>query len=496
MNLNDIKPNSVEYLQLLEELEKRLKYNKLDSLFPDDGRYARANYPKQLRFFEAGNHFKQRLLAGGNRVGKTLSGGVEMTYHLTGLYPKWWKGKKFLNPIKAWAVGKSNQVVKEVMQDCLLGPITDMGSGLIPEHLIIDTTRKAGVANTIEMVQVQHVSGGVSELIFKSYEQGRGDFQGTKKQVIWMDEEPRDYGIFEECLMRTMDDISPGIIYITFTPLLGLTPLVRSFLNGGRFSDNGTNPTDSAKFAIQVTWEDIPHLSVEQKDEMKNSIAPHLRDARTKGIPSLGAGAVYPFSEDDIMVKPFEIPYYWPKAYGFDVGVKRTAAIWTAFDPDSGIYYLYSEHYLGNLEKGINVVPIHADALKARGAWIPGVIDTSALRANEIDGTVIYEQYVDQGLNLEMANKAVEAGVLKICQMFAAGRIKVFNTCQNWLQEFRTYSRDEKTGKIAEKQEDHLMDAMRYLFMACPDVLQLEPDPDAYRTYIHAKNDMDSITGY
>jgi len=251
----------LEYLRLLEALESKVKYNKFESMFPEDGKYKRVNYPKQLAFFQAGNKFKQRLLAGGNRVGKTMAGGYEMTCHLTGLYPSWWKGKRFLNPVKAWAVGKSNQVVKEVMQDCLIGPLSDMGSGLIPKHLIVDSTRKVGVANAVEVLHVKHVSGGISELIFKSYEQGREDFQGTKKQVIWLDEEPRDYGVYEECLMRTMDDISPGIIYITFTPLLGLTSLVQSFLAGGRFSEDGSNPQDKSKYAVQVTWEDIPHLS-------------------------------------------------------------------------------------------------------------------------------------------------------------------------------------------------------------------------------------------
>lgn len=486
------KQEELEYLKLLEALENKVKYNKFSAMFPDEGKYRRECYSKHIRFFDAGAVYKQRLLSGGNRVGKTLSGGFEMVCHLTGLYPSWWKGRRFLNPIKAWAVGKSNQVVKEVQQECLLGPLNDTGSGLIPKDLLVGLTRKVGVANAVEMIQVKHVSGGISELIFKSYEQGREDFQGTKKDVIWMDEEPRDYGIFEECLMRTMDDIKPGIVYMTFTPLFGLSQIVMSFLKGGRFSPDGTNPDDRSKWAIQIEWDEAPHLSEEQKNELRNSIAPHLRDARTKGLPSLGAGAVYPYSEDEIMVQPFEIPPYWPKAYGLDVGWNRTAAIWAAMDPDSQVYYLYSEHYMGEA-----VPAVHASAIKARGKWINGVIDTASLRSNELDGRCMFDQYVNEDLNLEMANKAVEAGVLKICQLLASGRIKVFNTCTNWLQEFRTYRRDERHGKIAEKQEDHLMDAWRYLMMACPDILTLEPDPESYRKYREYDQPIqDEVTGY
>lgn len=481
-----------EHLQLLEALEKKLKYNKFDSIFPEEGKYKRESYAKAMKFFEAGSKYKQRLLAGGNRTGKTLSGGFEMVCHLTGKYPSWWKGRKFLNPVKAWAVGKSNQVVKEVQQECLLGPLTDLGSGLIPKDLIIGLpVRKVGVANAIELVRVKHISGGISELIFKSYEQGRDDFQGTAKDVIWLDEEPRDYDIFEECLMRTMDDIKPGIVYMTFTPLFGLSKLVMSFLKGGRFSDNGENPSDKGKWAIQIGWSDIPHMSEDQKAELMNSISPHLRDARTKGLPHLGAGVIYPYSEDEILIEPRDIPVYWPKAYGLDVGWNRTAAIWCAFDPDSGVYYLYSEHYMGEA-----VPAVHASAIKARGKWIPGVIDTAALRANELDGRCIYDQYVDEDLTLEYADKSVEAGIMKIQQLLAAGRIKVFNTLSNWIQEFRTYRRDEKSGKVAEKQEDHLMDAWRYLIMSCPDILSLEPDPEIYRRFRNYNEERDSVTGY
>ncbi len=486
------KEQDFEYLNLLEALENKLKYNKFSSLFPDEGRYARSNYLKHLQFFKAGATCSQRLLAGGNRVGKTIAGAYEAVCHLTGNYPSWWEGKKFLNPTKAWAVGISISVVKEVMQEALLGPFNDIGSGIIPKDCILGFTRRSGVANAIDMVEVKHKSGGISQLIFKSYEQGRLDFQGTKKDFIWMDEEPTDRGIFEECLMRTMDDTNPGIIMMTFTPLLGMTLLVLSFLKDGRFSDNGINSDDPAKFAVQVTWSDVPHMSETQKKELLNSISPHLRDARTKGLPHLGAGAIYPYSEDDIVVQPFEIPPYWPRAYGLDVGWNRTAGIWCAYNPDAGIYYLYSEHY-----QGAGVPAVHASAIKARGRWITGAIDPASRVTNQADGSCLFHQYADEDLNIIPAENAVESGILKIQQLIESGRLKVFSSLRNWLQEFRTYMRDEKTGKVKDKQADHLMDATRYLIMACPDILTVEPDPEEYRAYKNmSSHTQDSMTGY
>jgi hypothetical protein len=43
-------------------------------------------------------------------------------------------------------------------------------------------------------------------------------------------------------------------------------------------------------------------------------------------------------------------------------------------------------------------------------------------------------------------------------------RLKVFSSLRNWLNEFRLYRRDEK-GKVV-KDNDHLMDATRYLVVS------------------------------
>jgi len=49
-----------------------------------------------------------------NRVGKTMSGAAELAYHLTGLYPDWWQGRKFAEPIRAWCGGESNETTRDV----------------------------------------------------------------------------------------------------------------------------------------------------------------------------------------------------------------------------------------------------------------------------------------------------------------------------------------------------------------------------------------------
>src|SRR5262249_32515232 len=187
-----------------------------------------------------------------------------------------------------------------------------------------------------ETIYVNHVSGGVSEITLKSYDQQRDAFQGTNRHFVWLDEEP-PYDIYVECLLRTM--VVSGLLLVTATTLQGMSEVIKAFFQPPE--------GDKSKFYVQATWDDVPHLDEAAKASLLASIPPYQRDARSKGIPQLGAGAIYQIPESDILVRPFAIPDHYPRAYGLDVGWKKTAAVWGAKDPDSGVIYLYSEHYQG-----------------------------------------------------------------------------------------------------------------------------------------------------
>lgn len=212
----------------------------------------------------------------------------------------------------------------------------------------------------------------------------------------------------------------------------------------------------ASRYLVTAGWDDVPHLDEQTKAELLASTPPHLRDARTKGVPSLGSGAVYPIDPDEYTVDPFRIPGYWPRGYAMDVGWRRTAVIWGAYDRDQDTLVLYGEYY------GAQAVPaVHAEAVKARGAWIPGVIDPAAQGRSQVDGEQLIANYRALGLALKPADNAVEAGLADVWQRLSTGRLKVFSTLRNWLSEARLYRRDER-GRIV-KEHDHLMDATRYL---------------------------------
>src|SRR4249919_68836 len=90
-------PKRLERLAKLNKLEKELereeKMDRISRFIP---------YSKQREFFRAGLHHAERLLMAANRFGKTECGAAEITYHLTGLYPDDWEGRRFDGPTEIW----------------------------------------------------------------------------------------------------------------------------------------------------------------------------------------------------------------------------------------------------------------------------------------------------------------------------------------------------------------------------------------------------------
>lgn len=207
---------------------------------------------------------------------------------------------------------------------------------------------------------------------------------------------------------------------------------------------------------ITAGWNDIPHLDEETKAQLLAETPPWLRDARSKGTPSLGAGAIYPISESKVKYDPYQIPDWWPRAFAMDVGWNWTAALWAAFEMETSTMWIYGEYLAGE-----ELPQIHASAIRARGLWIPGLIDPAANGRAQKDGEQLKVTYEQNGLNLTNADNSVEAGLHKCWTDLSINRIRVASTLQKFWSEYRLYRRDEN-GKIV-KKKDHLMDCMRYL---------------------------------
>lgn len=464
-----------ELLTLLHEKERRQSRRKLFTYFPDDGTLRRELYPQHLEFFKLGALCNTRCFMAANRVGKTEGGGgYEVTLHLTGRYPWWWQGRRFEHPIDAWAAGDTKETVRDIIQLKLMGPENDMGTGLIPGDDIVRVVKRPNSGGSLDFVEVRHIpTGGISRLGFKSYDQGRKAFQGTEKHVVWLDEEA-DEGIRAECAMRLMT--TNGMLIETFTPLRGLTPIVLKYLGDDAEVPTGRVGRNEDRGIVMAGWDDVPHLTEEAKAKMLAESETHLRLARSKGIPNLGSGAIYPVAEDQIVVDDFRIPDHWPQAYGLDVGWNCTAATFGALDRDSDVLYLYSQHYQGQQEPST-----HVAAINGRGKWIPGVIDPASRGRSQKDGEQLLQAYTDLGLDLIAADNSRESGLYMVHQRLATGRLKVFRSLKTWLAEYRIYHRDEKGNVVKEK--DHAMDATRYLVVSGIDIarVNISGTADAFR---------------
>lgn len=239
-----------------------------------------------------------------------------------------------------------------------------------------------------------------------------------------------------------------------------------------------------SRAVIQAGWDDSPHLSEKDKADMSASLLPHEVDARSKGIPALGSGAVYPVPVSEVFIDPIPLPAFYPRMFALDVGWKCTAAVWGAHDRDNDVIYAYSEHYRGQAEPAV-----HASAIKARGDWIPGVIDPASRGRSQTDGRQLFKLYVDEGLKLRPADNAVESGILEVYQRLSTGRLKIFNTLTNLKREYQLYRRNDK-GLIV-KEDDHALDCVRYLVAGIKyaKIKQLAKPISTYRP-------ADRVTGY
>ena len=440
-------------VKIAKEIELRKTTNRMNDYKP---------YDYQIKFHNT--EAQQRLLMAGNRIGKSFSGAMEMAYHVTGLYPTWWEGKRFNRPIRAWAGGVSNETTRDVCQKELIGQPDDpaaKGTGSVPRKYIVETVRKAGVPNAINSVIVKHVSGGHSRIGFKSYDMGKEKWMGESVDVIWLDEEPPT-PIYTQSLTRTAD--KGGIVYMTFTPESGMTQTVAQFVNNLR----------AGQALITAGWDDAPHMTKKVRDQILAALPPHERKMRERGIPQLGSGLVFPIAEEDIICDQIEIPNHWPKICGLDFGWDHpTAAVWVAWDRDTDTAYVYDNYAMRQ-----EAVPIHASAIKMRGKYIPVVWPMDGRQADKGSGKSLTQQYREEGVNMtrehftnppangqkdNTGGNSVEAGIQELYTRFKTQRLKIFKNQGKLFEELRMYHR--KDGKIVPANDD-VISAMRYAVMS------------------------------
>ena len=432
-----------------------------------------------------GPRANQVMASCANQIGKSTCGGADIAYHVTGQYPPWWEeGWPRLDDMlrkfpEVWVGGENNDRVRDIIQKELFGPPEDpsrFGTGWIAADRIAGTpVKKTNVPNAFESVTIRHGDGEHSFNViikFKSYKSDILDWAGTPLPLIWLDEEPPQI-YYTQALARTT--ATGGYVKMTFTPEKGTTQLISQFVSDLK---------DGQEFII-AGWDDAAHgdgrthLSETHLAKLIGAFPPHERDMRSKGIPVLGAGMVFPVTQEQIMIDPRPLPRFAFHLIGMDFGSggvnHPTAAAWWAFDRDAKQAILYRTYKSRATELGV-----HALALRGKESgkelWIPVAWPHDGNRREAYATEGVANAYRMAGVNMlwnhfadpDTGTTAVEPGILAMYQAMIGGSedgwtIKVFNTCHEFWAEYPLYHRSEKDSTIVDVNDD-VMSAARIGF--------------------------------
>lgn len=423
----------------------------------------------QKKFYETGTSHTRRGLLAANRSGKTLCTTYEVAMHLTGQYPKWWKGKVYDKPIIAMCTGESWEQVAKTLQAKLLGcddikQAYKLGTGAIPKETIDDKSIRSDGANVLA-IEVWHVSGGKSKLYFSNYTQQSRNLQGFELDLVCLDEQPPD-DIFSELVTRTA--AREGQVLCSFTPLKGMTGLVR------RFWDQVEGYSH-----VRVTWDDVPFenewgepfFTQKERDQLYRDFMPWERECRTKGIPLVGKGVVFPLLEwptykgNEINLRDDE---KMERLISFDLGIKNDPTVISFFfrDPIQEIIYLHRQvtvplgetpdqyvHYLMDREsRGVPIALPHdgntAGKYTLTEQSVRETLDDE-YGLNVIPGAILNPPNAEGKVtNL----KAYGVNIMRV--MLERGTLRVNEECKAFLDEARNYAIDD-AGRFTDR-DDHI----------------------------------------
>lgn len=220
------------------------------------------------------------------------------------------------------------------------------------------------------------------------------------------------------------------------------------------------------RYLVTAGWDDAPHLNARAKAELLASTPPHLRDARSKGIPAMGSGRIFPVDEELIKEPRIDrVPGYWRQIIGLDFGWDHpSAAVLLYHDADIDVVHVRATHRMRE------ATPVYfAAGIRPWGVNIPVAWPHDGLQHDKGSGKQLAEQYRAAGLNMlpdratfEDGTHGVEAGLTDMLDRMQSGRFKVDASLHDWFEEFRLYHR--KNGVVV-KERDDLMSATRYALM-------------------------------
>jgi phage terminase large subunit-like protein len=330
--------------------------------------------------------------------------------------------------------------------------------------------------------------------------------QGFKLNLAVFDEQPPD-DFFSEIVTRTAT--TQGQVMCSFTPLKGLNGLVSKFWHH-----------ETGYEHIRVSWDDVPEydpwgepfLLQATREQLQRDYLPHEREARIRGIPIQGKGAVFQLREWPTYKTgtiDFKSNPRMERVISLDLGLvnDKTVISLIYWDPMERIVYLHRQLVVQGIEEAVPTQYVN-HLLKPEVFGTPIVLPADASTAGRytMSSSSIRQLFEQYGLNV--VQKAImnppdaegrvtnhkSYGINQMRQMLEMGSFYINENCVEFLREAQNYYVDDK-GRFSDP--DDCIDSCRYGVLAC---LQGIAEPLDYGTPMErmraARNTMERNRAY
>lgn len=201
-----------------------------------------------------------------------------------------------------------------------------------------------------------------------------------------------------------------------------------------------------------------PSYPVEEYERARRELPGWLFEMLYRGRFERPAGLIYDCVTDKNLRRRAALPESWKRYIGLDFGAVNTAAVVVAEDPQTRVRII--EHAY---KPGRRNIREHVAALKR---LCPNPVRVVGGSWSEDEWR---DDFAHAGLGIYPPPiKDVEVGIQRTYAEFSAGRLVLFDDLVDLRDELQTYGREldeqgKPTDKIEDKEEYHLLDALRVL---------------------------------
>lgn len=206
---------------------------------------------------------------------------------------------------------------------------------------------------------------------------------------------------------------------------------------------------------LHFTMDDNPSLSESIRTRYERMYTGVFRSRYILGLWTRAEGLVYPDHEKALEDRWTGKPRRWAVSVDYGTQNPFAALLWAC---DGHAWHLVDEWSWSGREKGVQKTDsAYADEiermLRGKPEGTPVIVDPSAASfIAELRG---------RGVKVRKARNDVLDGIRETATCLESGAVRVWRGCERTVSEFGAYSWGEGDAPI--KEDDHAMDAMRYL---------------------------------